>query len=262
MSFHLHIVGSSERSGTTLLQQMLLSCYSFDDYSSHERSIVKGKAPDARRVCTKKPNEADFMELALAVNPKLYCLYIVRDPRDVVCSELKMFQARYYTNLRLWRQAERAAARLSDHPRFLVVRYEDLVRDPDAVQDRIEEYFGFLERQRDFSRFHEDWRGDEDAVVAMNGVRPPDPASIGRWREDKARVARQIALHGDITDALVARGYEADGAWVQQLPDAEPVAESYLPDRLSPLSWLDQRLRRLRRGFRYWQKMMQNRFGY
>ena len=61
----------------------------------------------------------------------------MRDPRDVIVSRHGQDRERYWTSLRIWKQRLPIVRALSGHDRFLLVRYEDLVADPDRVERHI-----------------------------------------------------------------------------------------------------------------------------
>jgi hypothetical protein len=244
------------------MHQMMISSYHFDEYSTHERGIKKGKRADSERVCTKKPTDMRYARCVLASNPEVYFIYVVRDPRDVICSRLPRKGNGYYTNLRVWRDSEHQAVRLRGHPRFIEVKYEDLVHDPASVQHELEQRMPFLERKADFARFPEDWAGDPVAEQAMNGVRAPDPGSVGRWREHIPRVSRQVATHGRITPELAARGYEVDASWEAELESAEAASDSVLPDRIPLWATVYNSVQTVKRCLSYRLKLKRGLLGY
>lgn len=215
---HIHIVGCSPRSGTTLMQEMMISCFEIDEHCEHEQSIFKAPRQGSGILCTKHPREGMYMPCVLANNPNVTAIYVVRDPRDVIVSTHKRHPEKYYSSLYFWLDADRHARRLQNNPRFIVVRYEDLATDPDGVQRRLEGLMPFLKRRFAFSEFHLHAKVSDQSAVALNGIRPVDASSIGRWRNHLDRVASQIQRHGDIADALIHYGYETDKQWQTQLP--------------------------------------------
>lgn len=230
---HIHIVGCSPRSGTTLMQEMMVTCFAIDDYCEHERSIFKSPVSPSGVLCTKHPREVMYMDCVLRHNPNVYVIYVGRDPRDVIVSQHKQRPGEYFSNLRIWKESDRDAQHLAGHPRFLAIRYEDLVNSPDEVQIRIKERMPFLKQLHPFSAFHLHAKVSEQSAQALNGLRPLDPSSIGRWRQHLQRVASQIRVHGDISSRLVELGYESDDSWMKQLPSADRSEESVIPEKLS-----------------------------
>jgi len=94
--------------------------FSVDAYGAEERSIVL-PPPVGQTVCTKNPQDVLVLSRVLPLIPELH-------GKD---------DARYWTNLRMWREYHRAAMRLRAHPRVLMIHYEDLVRGPSATQATI-----------------------------------------------------------------------------------------------------------------------------
>ncbi|HKE94117.1 MAG TPA: sulfotransferase, partial [Povalibacter sp.] len=115
-------------------------------------------APDARFVIDKNPQNLFNLPLILQALPGVRVLCLQRDPMDACFSNLKeLFQgeaypysyaledlADHYLRARRWMEHWQRVA-----PRSVrVVRYEDLVSDPDAVLPAILEFVG-LEMQSD-----------------------------------------------------------------------------------------------------------------
>jgi hypothetical protein len=97
------------------------------------------------------------------------------------------------------------------HDRLTVVRYEDLVTTPDLVQAKIAERFD-LKMSRLFSQFDRNFAVGGVIAGAMNGVRSPSPASIGRWRSDARHLehCRSVwpEIRGDTAWVCETFGYE------------------------------------------------------
>jgi hypothetical protein len=111
---------------------------------------------------------------------------------------------------------------LRDHPRFVVVRYEDLVADADAVQSALMARMPFLTKTESFSDFHKVAKPSSSTMQALNGVRPISAEGAHKWRKHLARVAGQIAQHGSIAEDLIEFGYDRNDAWLRELDDIEP----------------------------------------
>ncbi|MGH8503903.1 MAG: sulfotransferase family protein [Gammaproteobacteria bacterium] len=236
MSRRIHIVGTSARSGTTLMMQLLVNCFAIDKHCHHEQHIFRGTRPDYHIYCSKHPADIDGAGALLAVDPDLWIICMVRDPRDTVVSKHKRFPDMYWgANLGQWKKSYRIAERLAGHPRFFTVRYESLVSDPNRAQTELMRGMPFLRKRADFSQFHQvarptSWRAER----ALGGVRPITTRSIGAWRAHKPRLAAQLALHGDISDELVELGYEKDDAWLRELDGVAPDnGHSYMSDQVS-----------------------------
>ena len=131
-------------------------------------------------------------------------VYIVRDPRDMAASQLRRGFERSVAHMATaWNRYLRRYRRLcDDHPeRAAIVRYEDLVRQPDTELDRIFGTVG-VEAHPDARRFFE-------SKATIHGSRHNNAprvgqdlssSSIGRWRSDlsawQARSIRSICGKG------------------------------------------------------------------
>ncbi|MHC4939887.1 MAG: sulfotransferase [Planctomycetota bacterium] len=242
----IHIVGCS-RSGTTLALEAIANSFTIDRYAKEERGFISGLRKPEREgeiYLTKRPRDYVFAPRLLPREPDFYWVFLIRDPRDVVVSRHKQDPSLYWTNLGHWRHALRAARAAGDHPQFLRIRYEDLVRDPDRVERMLVERMPFLELRQPLRDFHRTAQPSEQSVRALHGVRPIDTASIGRWREHKPRVAGQLERYGPITDELIELGYERDDSWLREL-------EGVSPDR-SPSIRPETTLAELRRRWIAW----------
>jgi len=91
--------------------------------------------PEARVVGTKEIICEEFIPWYLSTGRKI--IHIIRDPRDIAAS-LSGGDGRKYMGavrpvlytIRMWRKSIAFVLAYSDHPNYLFVRYEDLVREP------------------------------------------------------------------------------------------------------------------------------------
>ncbi len=123
-------------------------------------------------------------------------LMILRDPRDAITSlnhgRGRSFGGRrkpHLFNLRQWRKSVAFALAQEGRPDFLVLRYEDLVRDPRPVAARITD---FLALDRFASEvFESDLRSQSGRVWRSNSSHRAatriTPDSVGRYREHLPR---------------------------------------------------------------------------
>ncbi len=240
------------------MAELVNTCFHIDGYASHELSIFRRPDRDVDLLVTKCPTEAEDVIPALEHDPNLWVICMMRDPRDVVVSRHGKRPDIYWTNLRLWKQAVDAAVEESKrNPRYVLVRYEDLVQKPDETQEYLEERIPLLKRKVEFSRFHEVAKPSKDSVDAMRGVRPISSKSVGSWRNHKARLKAQIELHGGIDDYLSTLGYESDDSWKSELDgvEAENVG-TFKPE------FDDSTLReRLRKRFKLLSRLIRYRLG-
>ena len=217
----IHIVGSP-RSGTTLMHQLVVNCFDVDGYAPEEMPIYYEPAQRFERFCSKWPFDVLHVRPYLAFMPDLWVIVMLRDPRDVVTSIHGKAKDMYFNNLREWRQCADAARRLRPHPRVVTLKYEELVRDPEAIEAELRQRLPFLRQVRPFAEYHVSARPSKESLGAMHGVRPINQTSIGAWRSHKPRLAAQIRIHGPITRELVELGYEPDDGWTEELRGVTP----------------------------------------
>ena len=234
----IHIIGTGPRTGTTLMAEAMKSCCNIDCTTRHEDRLFARPTRECQVYMTKAPADLFVIWPTLLVDPDLYVICLVRDPRDAVVSRHGKDKLIYWGSLRYWKKFYPLLRKYEHHQRFVVVRYEDFVAEPDTTQDRLVKEIPFLEKIHDFSRYHEVTQPDERAQKALLGVRPIKPVGIGTWRNNLPRIKQQLALHGDISADLVALGYEPDDAWLRALEGVEPydggelLARVFLAERL------------------------------
>jgi hypothetical protein len=249
---HLHIVACSPRTGTTLLHEAMVTCFRVDRHYDHEIRFHLVTGEEGQTVITKRPKDTMYMPAVLNDDPELYVIYLMRDPRDTICSRHSKDKSIYYSNIRLWRQMHGYARQMAGHERFLEVRYEDFVSDPDATQQMIMHKFPWLERLHKFSEYHEYAQVSEKSQTAMHSVRPIAPTSVGRWRENPGRIKAQQMIHGSLTPELIECGYESSGDWEKVLEDVEPdTTRSLYPEKLYIWKRISQTLDARRKVAKY-----------
>lgn len=257
----LHVVGC-HRSGTTLMAELLGSCFDIPGRVDHEQGLWVPVEAESGVFLTKKPPDTIRIRTAFLMDPRLYVIAMIRDPRGVITSRHKTKPDVYFSSFWRWQQYLQAIMALEGHPRFLVVRYEDLVADPDAVQDRIAERFEFLQPISRFSRFPEGARIHERARISLNGVRAVDSASLSRWREALPRVKGELIRHPEMIDWLIRLGYEPDDAWTAALDGVEPFFGDYKNERPHVWRRTEASLRFALRTVRYlWRRQRTARAG-
>ena len=249
---HLHIVACSPRSGTTLLHEAMVTCFRVDKHYDHEVRFNLVSAEDGQILLTKRPKDTMYLQAILQHDPEFYVIYMLRDPRDVIVSRHGKNRDMYYSNIRLWREMHAYAKPLYGHARFLEIRYEDFVTDPDATQRRIAEKFPWLEQIHAFSEYHEYAEVSEKSITAMHSVRPIAPTSVGVWTQHPGRIKGQQQIHGSLTPDLIECGYESTADWEQVLETVKPdFSRSRYPEKVYFWSRLSQRLNALRKVAMY-----------
>lgn len=216
----LHIVGCP-RSGTTLLMELVSTCFESAGFCEHELSIFAPVEEVDGTYFTKQPNDIKQLRHIFHADPQLYVIYMGRDPRAVISSKHRENPGQYFCNYRVWRECEDAARRYEDHTRFLRLRYEDLVTAPDEVQAQVGARFGFLRQLHLFSEYQQYAHPSAASERAMNGLRAVNRESLQKWRGHLPRIAQQLQAHPALADDLVRLGYEPDQAWQEILRGVE-----------------------------------------
>lgn len=185
----IYILGCG-RSGTTLMLS-LMTCFA-DTYTLLDEAALGGEDYAGRFLRIDRPEKTHVIKRAsnaYEFSPKLpddlWLLYVIRHPLDVFTSTLKLGDKTYdkYISTERW-LAEMSALKTlvsQNRKRLVIVRYEDLVSDPDRAQQDIADAIG-LEIAKPFSRYHENFETSAVIRDSMNGVRKPDQNSIDRWR--------------------------------------------------------------------------------
>ncbi|NBC16241.1 MAG: hypothetical protein GVY18_02870 [Bacteroidetes bacterium] len=137
----------------------------------------------------KTPAHLEYADVIWQHFPEARLLALVRDPRDVTRSlqRVPWDRENVIHHARRWRTyAEDIARHERERPdRFAAVRYEDLLRQPEAVLRRVcrvldvsfaDAMLAYHEAgDRTFDPAREPWK--------RNALRPPDPSRIGQWRQ-------------------------------------------------------------------------------
>ncbi|MEM7432878.1 MAG: sulfotransferase family protein [Pseudomonadota bacterium] len=248
---HLHIVACSPRSGTTLLHEVMVTCFEVGRHYDHEVRFNLVDADVDGLLLTKRPKDVMYMPEVID-DPGVFVLYLMRDPRDVICSRHGKDKDIYYSNIRLWRELHGYAKAITDHANFLQVNYEDFVTDPDATQQSMIDRWPWLVSKHAFSEYHLHAKVSEKSKLAMHNVRPIAPSSVGLWQRNLPRILAQQQIHGSLTADLIEAGYAASADWEQQLVGVIPDrTRGRYPEKLYWHSRISQKINALRKVAMY-----------
>lgn len=217
----IHIVGTGPRTGTTLLAEAMSTCFNIDLSTEHEDNLFFRPTTHADILLTKHPADLFVIWPSLIVDPELYIICLIRDPRDSVVSRHNKNKSVYWSTLRYWQYFYPKLKKYQKHPRFIPVIYEDFVKNPDEVQRQIEAKIPCLKTTHLFSEYHLHANPSEESKKALKEFRPIDAKGIGNWKQHLPRIKQQIQLHGDITPSLIDLGYEPNDHWLAQLETVE-----------------------------------------
>jgi len=190
--------------------------------------------------------------------PDAQFIGVVRHPAGSIASNMRRFGAKLRRATWHWRAYARELARHSmrHDDRFVLVRYEDLVREPEPVLRELLEWLG--EPWSDAVLAHhqvQGARGGKRVVEGRSRVDDPvDPSRIDRWTRDlrgdhhewlAQRVTRMAQFYGyDVDDAGVADALTPPerrlihGADVRQRLERFPEIDLSVPHERPPASRL------------------------
>lgn len=181
----------------------------------------------------------DHLPEVLAVCPTARFLFLVRDPRDVAVSSRKSIfsPCHPWLTARLWRRQQETGWRwLKACPEnVMLVRYEDLLAEPEPTVRRICE---FLEEKFDpgMLEFHQGEaarRSSELSGCWRNTGRPIQTGNTGRYRRELS--SAEISLIEATCGELMARfGYQPERS---ASPNCPPARRHRFWFRLLDLAW-------------------------
>ena len=207
--------------------ELLWLSYDFSGRADHEQSLLDPLPAGETRYLSKKPPDTMRIERAFLRDEDTFLIAMLRDPRAVVTSRHESRPDVYFRGFRHWRECALAIRRLQMHPRCLVVRFEDLLADPDDVQQSIEDRFGLLERRASFSDYPDGVDIGERADRSLGGVRHLDRSRIAAWKDHLPRIKSQLAAYPELAGSLVEFGYEVDDAWTRELQGVSAHVQTY-----------------------------------
>lgn len=242
----LHITGC-HRSGTTLITEMIAACFEYNNRCDHEQSVFEPIEHVTGLYLSKKPSDVTHIKRILLNDPKLHVIYMLRDPRSVITSIHPSKSDIYFASFERWQRYEVAANELKDHPRFLEIRYEALINDPDREQQRIAKAFAFLNQDHPFSIYDKHAKASKKAEISLKGLRPISNQNLSSWQNHWPRIASQLAKYPELKQTVREYGYETTDGWLAGITDVKPRHQAYGESR--PPIW-----QQLETDFRYYLK--------
>lgn len=174
---------------------------------------------------TKRPNDIWHWREIREKHPETKFIVTIRDPRCMVTSRHPIYPrwtashdhylAGHGPDAMVYPYGgvipvARKIRELQEAEDVLTVRYEDLVDDPQSVQQRIGA-LGLVFKAR-FDSFHEREPGE---WPALRGLRPVDPENKHRWKHEPERIRQQFSECPALFDLVEEYGYEADRRWFE-----------------------------------------------
>lgn len=211
------------RSGTTLCQLMAQSCVK--DLTCFPREVcgldAAQFAPRRHEIMlTKRPRDVflipEIREFFRTHPAQVRFVLITRDPRAVLTSMHPAKPDRYFISIELWRAIYEHWKWSALWDDTVVVRFEELVRDPKVIEERLARFIGW-QVHHPFADYYSVAQPDFN-IRPLNGLRPPDPKNIDRWRAEKYRdriVSLLTTELPELPQVLVEMGYEPDDSWTR-----------------------------------------------
>jgi hypothetical protein len=178
---HILICGYP-RSGTTLLLMMMEYALPKARFFGREVAAWRAATFQWRNhavVISKVPT--DIFRLHRIRNfyktrrAKLKTIIMIRDPRDVLSSHHPdTGREAYFMDFEQWKDVHTDVMRYRNDTDVMLLKYEDLVGDPGAVQARVDAFTG-EKSERPYADAHKAKRSDFD-TDPLNGVRAMDEA--------------------------------------------------------------------------------------
>lgn len=206
------------------MYQRACSRAEFIEHFFSEYCHVMGK----RRWAEKTPRNIEQLGFIFRAFPRSRFVHIIRDGRDVACSlrthprfslrDGKLIPTNTWKPLEKcidrWTTAIRSSRDYRSDPRYLEIRYEDLVREPRSTleklllplgepwDDRVLRYYETRSASRDVARFPQN----------PEATAPIKRDSIGRWKHDFSETDK-AAFKQMAGELLIYLGYESSNDW-------------------------------------------------
>ena len=223
-----HIVISGfPRAGTTLLYNMLRHSLGTRSVFAPPREIsaLSTMTAPEKWLVTKRP--LDVLKLGEIENKlgpyrQLFHVLVVRDPRDLISSRHKSVPNEFFQGVDYQffvrpgfttytapgvATIYDAVRSYADKERVLVVRYEDVIENPEAIRETLARRTG-APFDKPFSSFHES-AIPKELTKAMNGVRPVRRQQRAAWTKSDRfkRVCAQLELFPELENMVSELGY-------------------------------------------------------
>jgi len=182
------------------------------------------------RWADKTPNNIRSIEKILTWFPKGKFIHIIRDGRDVVCSLRNHPKEKFVNGVLVplnnnnpipvcanrWLNDTAKGLSFRGHPRYMEIRYEDLVANPESEIQRICNFVGeeYNSSMLDIRNVAGKTMKRGRLINNANAAQRITPRSVGRWRKDLTRTEKQqfIDLAGEF---LIVAGYVNNHIWLK-----------------------------------------------
>lgn len=188
-----------------------------------------------KRWVEKTPPHVFQMHRFLALRPKAQFVVMLRDGRDVVCSlKSRAGYDRFEDRLDRWVYDNLASLPYWEHPQVKVVKYEDLVQDPEATLRNVCQFLGedYMSEMLEYHKVERHWYSDQiikpDEIKTHSDhlnnrnwqINQPIFDGRGRWAKEMSEVEKDRFKHSLAQRYLEQFGYVTDTNWLRM--DARP----------------------------------------
>ena len=170
------------RLNLALLEQTLL-----EEGSSYEALFLSllrlyARAHEKKRCGEKTPQHSLFAETLCEWYPGATIIHLLRDPRDVAASLMRMPSAPgdALGCARLWLHYNLSASRSRHRPKYMLVRYEHLVAQPEQELARV---CAFIGEQYVPEMLVPNWDPTANRPWLRRAEEPVTTERLGKWRE-------------------------------------------------------------------------------
>lgn len=145
----------------------------------------------------------DAYQRVSSIPHDIHLLWLIRHPFDVLTSHNPASQREFHVDPFRWRGEMQALRRAlaEKRPNLLVIRYEDLVKQPQTFQEYFGKRFGLRAKVR-ASEFASTFTAPKAAETAMHGVRGIDTSSIGKYRNSPRKIEYLRVLSPQLREML------------------------------------------------------------
>lgn len=203
-------VVSNPRSGTSLLVRLLLLGL---DRTNTLSVVPGGNGTDIYeyRILPK-----DLKRIGSA---DYYVVLVVRDPRAVITSRHPASPSEFFIDFENWYTNHLECTSLGEKINLCQIRFEDLVSDPDRVQEHVATELSLpIVKPFSLCTNPDEQVGlarQDEMAIEMGTVRPFDMEAIHRWKlpQYRERIRDQLLRYPEMVDILIKLGYEKNGDW-------------------------------------------------
>lgn len=200
------IITGCARSGTTLMVHLMRYFYSTEVILEDEKHPYDYQGLTDKVLVIKKPyqdvNNIQHFSIYELLKYGWKIVWMLRDGRDVISSKAN---GEYHCDFMRWIDSNTDYLNYWNNRAIHLVRYESLVKNPDAIMDGISDFI-HQEFQADFHNFYNLMSSDKPMNSDI-APRPLDINSIGNHKNHPERVM-QAMDHTDFVKLLKIFGYE------------------------------------------------------